>query len=69
MHDLPVDVIATVGRHVDPAVLGPQRPGVRVERCLPQGSVPPGCDLVISAEMPDLPEPARVVPLLERPAR
>ncbi|MFD0206196.1 MULTISPECIES: glycosyltransferase [Saccharothrix] len=48
LHDLPVDVIATVGRHVDPAVLGPQRPGVRVERYVPQESVLPRCDLVIS---------------------
>lgn len=48
LHDLPVDVVATVGRHVDPAALGPQRPGVRVERFVPQESVLPHCDLVIS---------------------
>ncbi|MCE6996549.1 glycosyltransferase [Saccharothrix sp. S26] len=46
--DLPVDVVATVGRHVDPAAFGPQRPGVRVERYLPQDAVLPRCDLVVS---------------------
>ncbi len=48
LHDLSVDVIATVGEHVDPAGLGPQRSGVRVERYVPQESVLPRCDLVIS---------------------
>lgn len=48
LHDLPVDVIATVGRHLDPAAFGPQRPGVRIERYVPQETVLPHCDLVIS---------------------
>jgi UDP:flavonoid glycosyltransferase YjiC (YdhE family) len=48
LHDLPVDVIATVGTQIDPAVFGAQRAGVRVERFVPQESVLPGCDLVIS---------------------
>ncbi|QQQ78336.1 glycosyltransferase family 1 protein [Saccharothrix sp. 6-C] len=48
LSDLPVRVVATVGRHLDPAELGPQRPGVRVERYLPQETVLPHCDLVIS---------------------
>ncbi|MFE9747363.1 glycosyltransferase [Saccharothrix saharensis] len=46
--DLPVDVVATVGKHVDPATFGPQRPGVRVERFIPQDTVLPHCDLVVS---------------------
>ncbi|MGW4113266.1 glycosyltransferase [Actinosynnema sp. NPDC004786] len=45
---LPVDVVATVGRHVDPAEFGPQRPGVRIARFLPQADVLPRCDLVVS---------------------
>ncbi|GAA2659076.1 MULTISPECIES: glycosyltransferase [Actinosynnema] len=44
---LPVDVVATVGEHVDPAEF---RVGerVRVERYLPQSQVLPGCDVVVS---------------------
>ncbi|ATE54087.1 glycosyltransferase [Actinosynnema pretiosum] len=44
---LPVDVVATVGEHVDPAEF---RVGerVRVERYLPQARVLPGCDVVVS---------------------
>ncbi|MEV8440504.1 glycosyltransferase [Actinosynnema sp. NPDC051121] len=48
LHDLPVDVIATVGKQVDPTAFGAQPPGVRVERFVPQESVLPRCDLVIS---------------------
>jgi UDP:flavonoid glycosyltransferase YjiC (YdhE family) len=45
---LPVDVVATTGRDVDPAELGPQPPNVRLERWLPQASVLPTVDLVVS---------------------
>lgn len=48
LSDLPVDVVATVGRHIDPAEFGPRRPGVRIARYLPQSEVLPRCDLVIS---------------------
>lgn len=48
LSDLPVDVIATVGGHIDPAEFGEQRPGVRIARYLPQAEVLPRCDLVIS---------------------
>jgi UDP:flavonoid glycosyltransferase YjiC (YdhE family) len=44
---LPVDVVATTGRDVDPAELGPQPPNVQVARWLPQASVLPAVDLVV----------------------
>jgi UDP:flavonoid glycosyltransferase YjiC (YdhE family) len=37
--DAPVDVLMTVGPEVDPAVLGPQRPGARVARFVAQRAV------------------------------
>jgi UDP:flavonoid glycosyltransferase YjiC (YdhE family) len=46
--DVPADVLVTVGRELDPAVLGPQPGHVRVERYVPQGDVLPGCALVVS---------------------
>ncbi len=45
---LPVDVVATVGEHVDPASFGPRNDHVRIERYIPQDEVLPRCDLVIS---------------------
>jgi UDP:flavonoid glycosyltransferase YjiC (YdhE family) len=48
LRDLPVDVIATVGRNLDPAELGPQPGNVRVERHLPQVDVLPRCRAVVS---------------------
>jgi UDP:flavonoid glycosyltransferase YjiC (YdhE family) len=42
------DVIVTVGRSLDPAELGPQPPGIRVERFVAQAEVLPRCRLVIS---------------------
>jgi UDP:flavonoid glycosyltransferase YjiC (YdhE family) len=46
--DLDVDVVATVGRGIDPADLGPQPPHVRVAQFLPQGEVLAGVDMVVS---------------------
>jgi UDP:flavonoid glycosyltransferase YjiC (YdhE family) len=48
VRDLPVDVVATVGRALDPGVLGPQPPNVRVERYIPQAQLLPHCRLVVS---------------------
>jgi UDP:flavonoid glycosyltransferase YjiC (YdhE family) len=48
LRGLPVNVIATVGREIDPAELGPQPANVRVERYIPQAEVLPRCDLVVS---------------------
>jgi UDP:flavonoid glycosyltransferase YjiC (YdhE family) len=48
LRDLPADVLVTLGGHLDPALLGPQPPHVRVERHVAQATVLPGCDLMIS---------------------
>jgi MGT family glycosyltransferase len=48
VRDLPVDVVATVGRALDPEVLGPQPPNVHVERYIPQAQLLPHCRLVVS---------------------
>jgi MGT family glycosyltransferase len=45
---LDVDVVATVGRDLDPEDLGPQPPHVRVVRFVPQSEVLPEVDLVVS---------------------
>lgn len=45
--ELPVEVIATVGRQRDPAAFGAQPSNVRLERFMPQADVLPGCDLVV----------------------
>jgi UDP:flavonoid glycosyltransferase YjiC (YdhE family) len=42
------DVVVSVGPHLDPAELGPQRPGVRVERRVEAAEVLPGCGVVVS---------------------
>jgi UDP:flavonoid glycosyltransferase YjiC (YdhE family) len=48
LRELPVDVVATVGRNLDPDVLGPQPANVRIERYLPQSEVLPRCHAVVS---------------------
>ena len=48
MWNLDVDVVATVGRQIDPAELGPQPERIRVERYLPHSDVLPRCDAVVS---------------------
>jgi UDP:flavonoid glycosyltransferase YjiC (YdhE family) len=48
VRDLPVNLVATVGRALDPEVLGPQPPNVHVERYIPQGQLLPNCRLVVS---------------------
>ncbi|HXA61040.1 MAG TPA: glycosyltransferase [Streptosporangiaceae bacterium] len=48
LRELPTDLVVTVGRHIDPAEFGPQPANVRIERYLPQSSVLPNCDLVVS---------------------
>jgi UDP:flavonoid glycosyltransferase YjiC (YdhE family) len=48
VRDLPVNVVATVGRALDPEVLGPQPPNVHVERYIPQAQLLPKCRLVVS---------------------
>jgi UDP:flavonoid glycosyltransferase YjiC (YdhE family) len=48
LRELPVDVVATVGRNLEPEELGPQPTNVRVERYLPQADVLPRCCAVVS---------------------
>ncbi len=45
---LPIDIVATVGREIDPAQFGPQPANIRVERYISQSLILPRCDLVIS---------------------
>ena len=45
---LPVSVVVTVGREVDPATLGRQPANVRVEQYVPQSLLLSRCDLVVS---------------------
>jgi UDP:flavonoid glycosyltransferase YjiC (YdhE family) len=48
LRTLDVDVVATVGRQIDPDELGPQPERIRVERYLPHSAVLPRCDAVVS---------------------
>jgi len=44
----PVDLIVTVGRNNDPAILGRRAPNVRVEQYIPQAQLLPYVDAVIT---------------------
>ncbi len=44
---LSVDVIATIGRRLDPAIVDPLSPNVRVEQYVPQALVLRRCDVVV----------------------
>jgi UDP:flavonoid glycosyltransferase YjiC (YdhE family) len=48
LRDLPVNVVVTVGRELDPQELGPQPANVHVERYVPQSLLLPHCKLVVS---------------------
>jgi MGT family glycosyltransferase len=48
LRELPSNLVVTVGHHVDPAEFGPQPRHVHVEQFIPQSSVLPYCDLVVS---------------------
>jgi UDP:flavonoid glycosyltransferase YjiC (YdhE family) len=48
LRDLPINVVVTVGRELDPEALGPQPPNVRIERYIPQSLLLPRCSLVVS---------------------
>lgn len=48
LRDLPINVIATTGREIDPAIFGDQPPHIQIERYIPQQMILPHCDLVIS---------------------
>jgi UDP:flavonoid glycosyltransferase YjiC (YdhE family) len=48
LRGLPINLLVTVGREIDPATLGPQPANVRIERFVAQAAVLPHVDLVIS---------------------
>lgn len=48
LRDLTINVIATVGREIDPGTFGPQPANVRIERYVAQSLVLPQCDAVLS---------------------
>jgi UDP:flavonoid glycosyltransferase YjiC (YdhE family) len=48
LRDLPITLVVTVGREIDPAELGAQPTNVHIERYIPQSLLLPHCDLVIS---------------------
>lgn len=48
LQELPVNLVVTVGRDLDPLELGPQPANVHIERFIPQSVVLPHCDLVVS---------------------
>lgn len=47
LRELPVQLVATVGRAIDPAELGPQPAHVHVAQHIPQALVLPHCDVVV----------------------
>jgi UDP:flavonoid glycosyltransferase YjiC (YdhE family) len=48
VRDLPVEVVVTVGRGIDPAELGPQPPSLHVVQYLPQARLLPRCTAVLN---------------------
>jgi UDP:flavonoid glycosyltransferase YjiC (YdhE family) len=48
LRDLSINLIVTVGKHIDPAEFGTQPANVRIERFIPQLLLLPHCDLVVS---------------------
>ena len=48
LRELPLDVVVTVGRELDPQVLGSQPANVYVRSYIPQSALLPHCDLVVS---------------------
>jgi MGT family glycosyltransferase len=48
LRDLPINVIATVGREIDPAEFDPQPANIRIERYIPQTVILPLCAAVVS---------------------
>jgi UDP:flavonoid glycosyltransferase YjiC (YdhE family) len=48
LRGLPVRVVVTTGQQLDPAALGPQPANVHVARYIPQASVLPYCQLLVS---------------------
>jgi UDP:flavonoid glycosyltransferase YjiC (YdhE family) len=48
LRELPINVIATVGREIDPQEFGPQPANIQIAGYIPQSTLLPHCSLVIS---------------------
>jgi UDP:flavonoid glycosyltransferase YjiC (YdhE family) len=48
LRELPVNLVVTVGQQIDPLEFGEQPANVHIDRHIPQSSVLPHCDLVVS---------------------
>jgi UDP:flavonoid glycosyltransferase YjiC (YdhE family) len=48
LSDLPINLIVTVGQHINPAEFAPQPAHVHIEQYIPQSVILPHCDVVIS---------------------
>ena len=48
LRELPINLIATVGRQIDPEEFGPQAANIHIERYISQALILPYCDLVVS---------------------
>jgi UDP:flavonoid glycosyltransferase YjiC (YdhE family) len=48
LRDLPIQLVVTVGREIDPEEFGPQPGHVHIERYIPQAVLLPHCDVVVS---------------------
>lgn len=48
LHELPINVIATVGREIDPAGFGPQPANIQIAQYISQSAVLPHCAAVVS---------------------
>jgi UDP:flavonoid glycosyltransferase YjiC (YdhE family) len=48
LRELPINVIATVGREIDPQEFGPQPANIQIARYIPQSAVLPHCAAVVS---------------------
>lgn len=48
LRELPINLVVTGGRHIDPAEFGPQPANVRIERFIPQSVLLPHCRAVVS---------------------
>ena len=48
LRDLPINLLVTVGREIDPAELGPQPAHIHIERFIPQSAILPWCSAVVS---------------------
>jgi UDP:flavonoid glycosyltransferase YjiC (YdhE family) len=52
LRDLPINLIVTVGRDIDPSEFGSQPASVHIERYVPQAVLLPHCHLFISHGLP-----------------